>query len=351
MLREWALLVAAAMALGCGIAGPADDDSSRAAAGPTSGSGSGSQAGGTGVGGNGSGGSEAGTGGAGNHASGGSTGVGGGGGDGDPNCYTEPLTPTTSVSDIVNSYGGSGYKDQVINAMSRRWPAGAYLLQAQKNDPYFSQFSDSSSWSGMVGWLDTLVHEETHLFNAYHAQAQGKVHSLYFRENLIVYLPTDDGFARSQISSELDSAVAGSSYANLYLSGQQGNRGFNALLDELSCYLNEVPALSAFGEYYNGGVSLRDGSAAFLHFMQMYLKVARTSYAQYYASIQANPAYVDAVRLLWLRTHFFYQHADTHPNLGINDAQYRAAAHKPANLAEIDMFIGRKVGDSNCLLN
>jgi hypothetical protein len=273
------------------------------------------------------------------------------GGGSPDNCYSEALDPQASVSDIVSSYGGSGYKGQIIEAMNRRFPAGAYLLQQQKNDPYFAQFSNSSSWKQTVGWFDTLVHEETHLFNAYHAIAQNKVHALYMRADLILYLPSDsNSFARSEIAPHLPPSLASSTYANTYLTGQQGTRGFNALLDELTCYVNEVPALAAFGEYYSGGVSLRDGAAAFLNFLQVYLKIARSQYPGFYSAAQSHPGYVDAVRTLWLRTHFLYDEVgDNHPQLGIHDKEYRAEMHKAANMKEISLFIGQTVSDSHCL--
>lgn len=276
----------------------------------------------------------------------------GSGGMTDPDCYTEPLDPAADIADVIAGYGGSNFKDEVIEAMERRWPAGAFLLTEQKNDPYFDQFSDSSSWTGMVGWLDTLVHEETHLFNAYHAQSQSQPHALYFRDDLIVYLPAEQGFPRSEITGHLAASVAGSIYTSTYLSGSQGQRGFNPLLDEATAYANEVPGMASFGEHYSGGVSLRDGSAAFLYFLEIYLRVARTDHASFYAWAKAQPAYVDAVRTLWLRTHFFYEEVgDLYPNLGIHDASYRAEAYQPDNLAEITMFIGRAVGPSSCLLD
>jgi hypothetical protein len=266
-------------------------------------------------------------------------------------CYEEPLDPQASVSDIVNAYGGSNYKSQVIEAMGRRYPAGGYLLQQQKNDPYFAQFSSSNSWTGMVNWLDTLVHEQTHLFNAYHAIAQNKVHALYMRSDLILYLPSDsNSFARSEVLASLSPSLAASTYAKTYLTGQQGSRGFNALLDELTCYVNEVPGLASFGEYFQGGVSLRDGAAALVNFLQVYLRLARTKYPSFYATAQSQKVYVDAVRLLWQRTHFFYKKVgDLHPQLGISDAEYRSEMHKPDNIKEISLFIGQTVDASHCL--
>jgi hypothetical protein len=266
-----------------------------------------------------------------------------------PQCYSEPVYPNANIADIVSTYGGANWKDELIEAMSRRHPATSYLLAQQRDDSYFDQFSDSSSWTNMVGWLDTLSHEETHLFNAYHAQQQGQVHALFHRPDLIYYLPTDPGFPRGEIWDDITQAARDGIYAPTYLQGTQGQRGFNELLDEHNCYLNEVAAVGSVGEHFQGGVSLRDGSAAFLYFIETYLRVARTEYPQIYAQLAASAVYRDAVETAWLRTHFFLELADNFPNLGINDAMYRDLAHQPANMAEIEMFIGKPVNASACL--
>jgi hypothetical protein len=273
-------------------------------------------------------------------------------GSGDERCYEEPLDPQADIQDIVSAYGGADWQDEVIEAMDRRWPAGAFLLDAQRDDSYFSQFSDPNSWTTMVGWLDTLVHEETHLFNAYHAAEVGETQAMYFREDLILYLPSDDGFPRSEIMPLLAPPAAAGTYASTYLTGSQGQRGFNAMLDETLCYANEVPGLASFGEFYSGGVSLRDGSAAFLYFIEMYLRVARTDHPEFYAAAQAESVYVEAVLTLWLRAHFFYEEVgDDHPNLGINDAMYRSLAAEDDNLAEIEMFVGEDLDASSCIVS
>ncbi len=275
-----------------------------------------------------------------------------GGGDGsEPECYSEAVTPAADISDVIAAYGGPDWKDDLIEAMARRHPATAFLLDAQRDDSYFDQFSDSASWPGMVSWLDTLAHEETHLFNAYHAIDVGELAAIYVREDLIYYLPADPGFARGEIYDDLDQAALDGIYADTYLTGSQGQRGFNELLDELSCYLNEMAAVGSVGEHFVGGVSLRDGSVAFLYFVQVYLRVARTEQPAVYAALRAEPVYRDVVETLWLRTHFFLPIADAFPGLGIDDDEYRALIHRPENLAEIEMFTGRAVGDSACLLD
>ena len=270
---------------------------------------------------------------------------------GDPLCYSEPLDPDADISDIVNSYGGAGFQDDVIEAMNRRYPAGAYLLDAQRNDPYWAQFSDPNDWGGMVNWLDTLVHEQTHLFNAYHAIEVGEFASLYMREDLILYMPPEQGFDRSQILPDLPPALAQSIYADTYLTGSQGARGFGDLLDETACYVNEVPGMAVFGEYFPGsGLSLRDGAAAMLVFIEFYLRRARTQDPDFYAWAQRQPAYVEAVQLLWQRTQFFYEAvADDHPSLGISDAEYRAEAEREENLEELRIFTGVGLQAGPCI--
>ena len=110
--------------------------------------------------------------------------------------------------------------------------------------------------------------------------------------------------------------------------------------------------MAVFGEYFGGfGLSLRDGSAAFLYFLEVYLRVGRTEHPDWYAWAKTQPVYLEAVELLWLRTHFFYEEVgDDYPELGINDDVYRAAAYDPDNLAELDMFTGKTFDASSCLV-
>jgi hypothetical protein len=269
-----------------------------------------------------------------------------------PRCYEEPAYPDADIGDLVAAYGGPGWKDQLIEAMTRRHPATGWLLEHQRNDSYFDQFSDPSSWSGMVGWLDTLSHEQTHLFNAYHAIGEGQPAALYFSPDHIVYLPAVAGFPRADIRPHLSDETRDGLYARTYLAGAQGQRGINPLLDEQSAYLTELAAVSLVGEYYPGlGVSLRDGSVAFLYFVTVYLRVARTEHPALYQQLRDSAAYRDAVATQWLRTFFFLEYADAFPNLGIHDAVYRAELSRPETLAEIELFTGLAVDASPCLLD
>lgn len=266
-------------------------------------------------------------------------------------CYSEPIFPAADIDAQVSSYGGGGWQQELIDIMDERHPATGALLDAQRQDSYFFQFSDSSSWSGMVGWLDTLSHEETHLFNAYEAMDRGAHHVLFLRGDLILELPEPpDDMARNRIYDVLDSEARNGIYAPTYLTGEQGSRGMVAVLDETSCYLNEIGALGSVGEHYPGyGVSLRDGTWAFLYFVTEYLAVMRAEEASTWQALHGEPAYRDAVQLLWQRTHFLMPFAEAHANLGIDDDMYRALAHDQARMEEVSLFIDATVGDSPCV--
>ena len=89
-----------------------------------------------------------------------------------------------------------------------------------------------------------------------------------------------------------------------------------------------------------------------MYFLEVYLRVARTDHPDFYAAAKADDAYVEAVRTLWLRTHFFYEEVgDDFPNLGINDGMYRDLAYEDANLAEIEMFVGADLEPSSCVVS
>jgi len=272
----------------------------------------------------------------------------------DPGCYTEPVAPDADISDLVSRYGGADWKDVLLQILERRHPASAYLLDEQRDDSYFPTFSDPRSWGGMVGWLDTLVHEETHLYNAYHAIDVGEARSIYVREDLIYYFDHAaddalDGFARSQILSRLEVGADGI-YASTYLTGWQGERGFLPLLDETAAYVNEMATLAVLGEHYPGaGVSSRDGSVAMLYFVAVYLQLARDSYPDFYERLRSDSRVKEIVRTEWLRTWFFLELSDRFPALGIHDGDYREALGWPETLETMRHFLGETVGTSPCV--
>jgi len=276
-----------------------------------------------------------------------------GGDDGPPsaecpaNCYCESFDATADVSDLEQSFNGGNWAEVMIGVLDRRYPAGADLLVEMEDDPYFGAFTDTSSFAGLMDSVMTEVHEGTHGWDYGHALGQ-PYFGYWLRADLVYEPQKIDGFPRSEIYSMLvDDST--SLYADTYLTGEQGTYGFYELLDEMNCYINGMGAIAAVGEHIPWGVSGRDGAVAFLYYLELYLRRARTAYPDLYAELQAEGEYVELVQTQWLRTHFLLEKADAFPELGIYDQEIRAHLHAPENQAEIEMFIGRPVEASNCL--
>jgi hypothetical protein len=262
-------------------------------------------------------------------------------------CYCEPFDAAADIADLEGSFNGANWAEVMIGVLDRRYPASADLLVEMQDDPYFGAFTDSSSFGGLMDSVMTEVHEGTHGWDYGHALGQ-PYFGYWLRADLQYEPPKIDGFPRSEIYSMLvDDST--SLYANTYLTGQQGTYGWYELLDEMNCYINGMGAIAAVGEHIPWGVSGRDGAVAFLYYVELYLRRARTAYPDLYAQLQGEPEWVELVQTQWLRTHFLLERADAFPELGIYDQEIRANLYDPDNQAEIEMFIGRPVQASNCL--
>ena len=263
-------------------------------------------------------------------------------------CYCEPYDPDANVDDLVAAYSAGNWESTVLEFLGRRWPAGRDLLTDSLSDPYFGSFSDKSSFEAAIGdGLPTEAHEMTHGWDFGHATVSE--FSYFVRDDLQYFPPKIDGFARSEIYGMLETS-ASDLYADLYLTGQQGTYGFMDVLDEGNCYMHDMAVYGVVGEFVPwAGVSGRDGAVAFMYYLELYLRRARTQYPQLYAQLQAEPDYVDFVLTQWLRMHFFLPFVDEYPELGINDAAIREVMYAPQNMAEIEMFVGHELEASNCL--
>ncbi len=263
-------------------------------------------------------------------------------------CYTEPFDPTADISDIRASYRSSDALGAIMDALDRRYPAGHDLLWTERNDPYTGSFIDRSSFGSVMESSMTEVHEATHGWDYGHSLFY-RHFDYWLRDDLKHSLSFDvDGFPRSEIHGMLEDNST-SLYSGLYLTGEQGTRGLLELLDETNCYINGLGAIAAIADQVPYGISGRDGAVAFLYYVQLYLRRARTQYPQLYQTMRNNAALKDHIKTQWLRTHFFLMFADLEPHVGIRDDDIRANLYAPHNVAEIEMLIGRCVDDTNCL--
>lgn len=263
-------------------------------------------------------------------------------------CYSEPFDPTVPLGDLEASFRGSRAFDAVLEAMRRRYPGGYDLLVAEQGDPYTGSFVDRSSFGAAMETSMTEVHEATHGWDYGHALFPR--YFGYWINGAVQHVLTFDvdGFPRSELRGMLEDRST-DLYSGTYLTGEQGTRGFLELLDETNCYINGLGAIAAIADEVPYGISGRDGAVAFLYYVQLYLRRARTQAPGLYATMQADADLVEHVKLQWLRTHFFLMFADQHPHVGIRDDDIRALLYAPANLQEISGLIGRCVDDSPCL--
>lgn len=263
------------------------------------------------------------------------------------NCYCEPFDGSGDIDDLVASFNGANWAEVMIGVLDRRYPAAADLLVEQQDDPWFGSFTDSSSFVGLMDSVMTEVHEGTHGWDYDHALGQ-PYFGYWLRADLVYEPPKIDGFPRSEIYGMLTDDST-SLYDDTYLTGTQGTYGWVELLDEMNAYINGMGAIAAVGEHIPWGLSGRDGAVAFLYYVELYLRRARTTYPELYAQLKAEPEYVQLVRTQWLRTHFLLERADAHPHLGIHDQEIRAHLYEPDNQAEIELFIGHPVQAGSCL--
>jgi len=270
------------------------------------------------------------------------------GDDDGPYCYTEPVDPNISLADLEAGFYGSNWLDTILDVTDRRYPSGHDLLYLMQDDPYLSWFVDTSSFAMLMESLMTVVHEETHGYD--YEYAQWGVHFAYWISS--DWQPTvhhHSGFPRSEIYGMLEDDST-DLYADLYLTGTQGTYDFMELLDELNCYINGLAAIALVGEYEPWGISARDGAVAFMYYLELYLRRARTTYPDFYSDIQSDAHVVDLILIQWLRLHFFLDISYAFPNLGVNDHAIEDHMHDPANQAEIEDLVGRSLEASNCLL-
>ena len=142
-----------------------------------------------------------------------------------------------------------------------------------------------------------------------------------------------------------DDATA--NYDSTYLTGTQGSYDFVALADELNAYINGLSCIAAVSDQIGSGISARDGVAASLYYLELYLKRARTAHPTVYAALQGSPDWVRFVRYAWARG-MLWRHTATSSELGIGDEAIWAHVEDATNSSEIAMFGGGTLSDIEC---
>ena len=265
-----------------------------------------------------------------------------------PYCYTEEVDPSASLADLEAAFYGLNWKDTIFEVTYRRYPSGHELLQEMQNDPQMGNFVQTQSFALLVESLMTVVHEETHGYDYEYAQ-WGSSFAYFVNGDWQPQVPYHEGFPRGEIYGMLDDSSC-DMYADTYLVGYQGTFDFMELLDELNCYINGLAAIALVGEYEPWGISARDGALALMYFLELYLEKARYEYPTVYGAASADAHMVDLVLIQWLRLHFFLDISYAFPNLGVGDHAIEDHMHDPEHQGEIELFVGRDLQASNCLL-
>ncbi|MEO3713853.1 immunoglobulin domain-containing protein [Roseateles flavus] len=266
-------------------------------------------------------------------------------------CYSEPLNLRADVSDIKAAFTASNWLTTITGVYGRRWPSGKALAQAQANDQYFKGFVDTGSFNKLAESLMVAIHEETHMWDLDGSRTQWNSYSSSWIDDTTQFLKfplydADGGFPRKEILA-LIKDDASSDMDNLYLKDSaQGDYHLQGVTAELNAGLMGLPASLAVAEFIDGiGASnARDIALTNLNYLQLYLRVAKSSHAGYYAKLKSDATWRKYVLVQFLRTAYFINQSDAYANK-LGSSKVPALINRvyaPENLAILEDFSGYK---------
>ena len=266
-------------------------------------------------------------------------------------CYSEPLNLRADVSDIKAAFTASNWLATITGVYGRRWPSGKALAQAQANDQYFKGFVDTGSFNKLAESLMVAIHEETHMWDLDGSRTQWNSYSSSWIDDTTQFLKfplydADGGFPRKEILA-LIKDDASSDMDNLYLKDSaQGEYHLQGVTAELNAGLMGLPASLAVAEFIDGiGASnARDIALTNLSYLQLYLRVAKSSHAGYYAKLKSDATWRKYVLVQFLRTAYFITQSDAYAaKLGSSKVPALInRVYAPENLAILEDFSGYK---------
>ncbi len=259
-------------------------------------------------------------------------------------CYSEDFSPGVSLADLRAAYTTQAWKPDVLESLKRRIVGGHALVVAMQNDSQLPSFVDSSSFDALMSSLMMVCNGETSIYDYGHASSTAFAY--FLRADLTLTPAIVPTFARSEIAPYItDNATQAYDGA---LSGQQGSQDLTAVADDLTAFTNGLSCIAAVSDQIVSGISARDGMAASLYYLELYLKRARTAHASTYAALQASADWQKTVRYLWARAAFWRKVAAPSPQLGVADGPIWAHVDDPANSSEIALFTGSTLSDIEC---
>jgi hypothetical protein len=261
----------------------------------------------------------------------------GGGTDAAPACYSEPYDPHANIADVASAFGGSNWLTSALTVMQRRYPTGYFVLNAGQHDPQLPQFVDASSWSAFMGSMMTMLDVETGQWDFDNASATA--HPFVILDSMQISVPVMTTWQQGEILQYITDAST-QSYDQTELQGQEGTYDGVFLFDDVDCAAEGLATATTVGDQLTYALPARDGVAAHLYYMELYLKDGRTNHAADYAAIKGDPSWQKIVRYEWARGHFWDAQATPNANLQLAAAPIWTHIDDPANLQEIQLFTG-----------
>jgi len=268
----------------------------------------------------------------------------------DPNCvdgmYQESLSANdVDLSDLFAAYQPANRVDFVMEALSRRYPIGHYIVEessAQSGDDCAAEyvdsgFSDPEDPASLLRGTGTIVHECGHGLNL----GMGFIESSHYviNDSLLLKCDRPETIGRGAIDGdEFSPAVFDDFYRDTYLV-ELGDQGFEMLLEETSQYVNSLATGYAFLDQYddNSSTSARDGLLSFLWYVERYLYLTRNQYPDSYDALVGDPCWREAILTVWGRGWKYLEATEGLMTLGIDDEEILEALLNPTLLAEIQL--------------
>jgi hypothetical protein len=252
-------------------------------------------------------------------------------------CYSEPYDPSADISDLAAAYTEDNWLTTSLTVMQRRYPTGYFVLNAEQNDPQLPEFVDSSSWSALMSSMMTVLDAETTGWDFDNATAS--VHPFMIVQTMQITAPILTTWPKGEILQYITDDST-HTYDQTELEGEEGTYDGIFLFDDLDSACNGLAAATAVGDQITSGISARDGLAAHLYYLELYLRDGRLAHASDYATMKADPTWQKLVRYEWARGHFWDGQAAPNANLQIAVAPIWANVDLAASLAEIQLFTG-----------
>ncbi|MFG1796433.1 hypothetical protein [Nocardia sp. NPDC049149] len=275
----------------------------------------------------------------------------------EPYCYTETYNQTADLSDLKARFNSSNWMQTLQAMYKRRWPSGEKLAIAQAKDKYWDQFVEKKNFEAFAESMMVAIHEETHMWDLDAARTEWDVYTSSWINSTqqMLKVPLHGGFPRKEILPLIKDKFSDDMDGIYLRDRQQGDYHLQGVFAELNAGLMGLPAASVVQEYIKGiGASnSRDIAATNLRYLLLYLRVAKTKHADYWAKIKNEPKVRDLVLTQFLRTAYWLEKSAPYAGkLGSPNAdKITATNYAPENISILEEFTGRKVrtdAQKNC---